>query len=357
LIVDLQVSAGEINNATGATNVLIIAMEKVGDIIGILVNLFKGFAGVVKAVFNVVFAGIVDGFNQILKYYESTINFAIKGLNRLRKEQIEPLKFSLDVSTRDIADVALQQAQKNINDAVEGFKDGFDGTVELFSPKQPQITKTVSENLREISKDYRSIAEKITEVDNKQKTSNETLKQTDEQFKDLKENVNNFGKTAGDAFGQIVTGAKSAREAIVDLLRSTASNVASGAFQNLIGVLFKSGSKSSSGGSFLNGITSRIGSLFGSNSGSDMVLGGAGGIDNNILSLNGTPIGATSRGETLSIRPAGGSGGGSGINVYQTINVSTGVQETVQAELVAFLPVMERTIKAGIAQDRQRGIA
>lgn len=172
-------------------------------------------------------------------------------------------------------------------------------------------------------------------------------------FSKLRDSAQEFADTAGDAFGEIITGASSAKDAISNLLRSTASNLASEGFSGLVGGLLNGfGGK---GGGILGG----IGSLFGFNSGGDMMLGGNGGIDNNVLSLNGSPIANTSRGETMAIRPAGvgGNSGGGGVVVNQTINVSTGVSETVQAELVAFLPVIEQTVKAGVAADKQRGIS
>jgi hypothetical protein len=48
------------------------------------------------------------------------------------------------------------------------------------------------------------------------------------------------------------------------------------------------------------------------------------------------------------------SGGGS-VVVNQTLNVSTGVQDTVRAELVNFLPVVQAQTVAAVAQAKQRG--
>ena len=163
-------------------------------------------------------------------------------------------------------------------------------------------------------------------------------------------------------------------------MRSTASQIASTGFSNLFSSLLTGGSSGGGSSGIFGAIASGIGGLFGGGggaaaatargaanpalfgpgfaSGGDMVLGGLGGTDQNQLSLNGDPIARVGRGESLSIRPAGvSSGGGGAVNVYQTINVSTGVSETVQAELVAFLPVIEKTVKAGVAADQQRGIS
>ena len=93
-------------------------------------------------------------------------------------------------------------------------------------------------------------------------------------------------------------------------------------------------------------------------SGGSMILGGNSGIDQNQLSLNGRPIARVGRGETLSVSPAGKSGGGGGqpIIINQTLNVSTGVAESVAAEFATFMPVVEERIKSGVQEAQARGI-
>ena len=48
-------------------------------------------------------------------------------------------------------------------------------------------------------------------------------------------------------------------------------------------------------------------------------------------------------------------GGGSGVVVNQNINVSTGVSQTVRAELVNFLPVIQNSTMTAIAQAKTKG--
>lgn len=223
-----------------------------------------------------------------------------------------------------------------------------------------------------------SINRALKNVNGELETTTEQVPEVKDQFAELRKGVDDFANSAGEAFGQIVTGATSAKEAISNLLKTTAQNLASEGFSSLTDTLMGSifgGGKGSGGGGLssivqgewkgigsifgggFGGIGSSIGSLFGFNSGGDMVLGGNAGVDNNVLSLNGSPIAKTGRGETMSIRPAGVSGSSSsGVVVNQTINISTGVQETVQAEIASLLPMIEQSTKAAIAEDRQRGI-
>lgn len=85
-----------------------------------------------------------------------------------------------------------------------------------------------------------------------------------------------------------------------------------------------------------------------------MVIGGNAGIDQNTLSLNGAPIANVGRGEVLSVSPNSGGNGG-GVIVNQTINVSTGVVDTVRAEMVAMLPEFQQRTIAAVTDANQRG--
>ena len=48
-------------------------------------------------------------------------------------------------------------------------------------------------------------------------------------------------------------------------------------------------------------------------------------------------------------------GGGSGVTINQTINVSTGVQQTVRAEIATLMPQIANAAKGAVADARQRG--
>ena len=52
---------------------------------------------------------------------------------------------------------------------------------------------------------------------------------------------------------------------------------------------------------------------------------------------------------------AAGVGGGAGVTVNQTINVTTGVQQTVRSEIVNLMPQIANATKAAVADSRLRG--
>jgi phage-related minor tail protein len=77
---------------------------------------------------------------------------------------------------------------------------------------------------------------------------------------------------------------------------------------------------------------------------------------------NGQPYMVGERGPEMfvpnqsgSIVPNGSLGGGGGVTVNQTINVSTGVQQTVRAEIATLMPQIANAAKGAVADARQRG--
>lgn len=87
-------------------------------------------------------------------------------------------------------------------------------------------------------------------------------------------------------------------------------------------------------------------------SGGSFQVRGRSGIDRNTLSLNGQPISNVAKGETIAVGRAGG-GGETVIN--QNINVSTGVQQTVRAEIMRMLPVINQASVGAVQEARMRG--
>ncbi len=118
------------------------------------------------------------------------------------------------------------------------------------------------------------------------------------------------------------------------------------------------GSQGSISRLFQTGSSSFIGPLPAFADGGSMVIGGNSGVDQNLLSLNNQPIAKVGRGETLDITPAGGSrnGGGQNIVINQSINISTGVQQTVRAELQQLMPAIKQQAVQGVQEANMRGM-
>lgn len=245
------------------------------------------------------------------------------------------------------------------------------------STEQETLLRKIKEleKLRGFAKtdeEVRAVDRALASANEKLKTASTELPDVDDQMSRLVRQTDRFAESAADAFGDFIIGAKSAREALSDLLGDMAKMVlqegvtgplsdalrgairgkgGSGGLLSGIGSLFSGGGGAAGSAGFL----SSLGSAFGFASGGSMILGGRGGVDQNLLSLNNQPIANVGRGEVLSISPDQ-KGGRAGIVVNQTINVSTGVQQTVRAEMVAMLPEFQQRTIAAVNEANQRGI-
>lgn len=231
-------------------------------------------------------------------------------------------------------------------------------------------TSTEQETLTDRIKDLNELrafaetAEEIEAIDRALAVANEQLLTASnvipglqDTFTSLKENVDGFADSAGDAFGEVVTGSKSAKDALSDLLKSFASQLAGDAFSSglksiLGGVL--GGAGGSSGGGF--------GSLLGSIGSS--IFGGfraeGGGVDTGktyVVGEKGPEL--FTPGQSGFITPNHALTGGESkppVIVNQTIQISTGVVETVRTEVIAMLPEIQKSTEAGVKDAELRGI-
>jgi hypothetical protein len=203
------------------------------------------------------------------------------------------------------------------------------------------------------------------EIKNTDDSSNELL----DTLKGIAAETDRFSNSAADAFGAFITGATDAKSAVRSIIQDLASLMSRQLITKPLGSAFSSIlSGVMSGGSLLGGLGQSFGSLFSSSpvgpyqipgfaKGGSMTIGGNGGIDKNLLSLNGNPMARVGRGETLSINPNNGSGSSeSGVNFTQNVNISTGVQQTVRAELQRMLPALKRESTQGVQEAQARGM-
>jgi len=109
-----------------------------------------------------------------------------------------------------------------------------------------------------------------------------------------------IGQSIGSAFKGVIDGSKSVKQALSEVLSKLADMLANQAFQSLFG-----GRGLGGGGGFLGGLFSSLGGLLGFANGGQFQVGGAGGIDSQIVAFRASPD------ETVSItKPGQDLGGG-----------------------------------------------
>lgn len=285
------------------------------------------------------------------KAYDAAVDEARKGNRKLKEETLEAIGSANGVkqTPKYIFDKAGAQAAMDASKVA--------GATPQTATEVLLGDKGTKGNVKEISK---SIGDANTE-------SNELL----DYFKDMNSETRQLNNHISDVFANFVTGSMSAKEG----LRSIAQEMISLASRSLFGgsssggiagALFGAAGSLFSGGfgSAANSLGQSIGSIFSSSpvgpyklpgfaNGGSMVIGGNAGVDKNLLSLNNKPIARVGRGETLSVNP--NSTGQEPIVVNQTINLSTGVQQTVRAEVMRMLPQIQQVTTSGVEDARMRG--
>lgn len=285
LVLQLQSSVSEMDELTGGTKILIEGIGIAGDVLEALVGLLQGFGNSLKAFFTLVIAGILDAFNQATRALEGTINLAIKGINLIKKEDIDLVSISSNIDRSSLAQTALQEARSEIQAAGQGFERAFESVSSIFT-RQESVRRERVET-RELSKNYAEIAENIKSADKETKeTEKSTEKLADTVDKKLGGSVNDltieierdFARAFKDAF----TASENGFDRFIDGMKATFQNfIAEVAFQaskpialNILGVatggavagasspaLAALGGGASGGGGGLGGLLSGVGNL------------------------------------------------------------------------------------------------
>ena len=173
------------------------------------------------------------------------------------------------------------------------------------------------------------------------------------QTEELTRAFESFGRKSADAIADFVVDGKGN---FSDLIKSMIKDMISfSIYQNLMKPLFGGG-----GTNFLSSIFS-----FGGGSGRTTIAGNAlGGLRASGGSVaSGSPYVVGENGPELFVPNRSGSivpdtsmsGNGGGVIVNQTINVSTGVQQTVRAEIQSLLPQISNAAKAAVIDAKRRG--
>lgn len=89
------------------------------------------------------------------------------------------------------------------------------------------------------------------------------------------------------------------------------------------------------GGGLFGGLFGGLGGLFGFNEGGSFQVGGRGGIDNNVLSLNGAPVARVSKGEAVNVTPRGESEGRKVVINFSVTTPTGEIPQQTQEQLAA----------------------
>lgn len=201
---------------------------------------------------------------------------------------------------------------------------------------------------------------KIVEAIRRQLEEQQQLSIELERQQEVQQNVRDFAR---DAFDTFIDGARRGKLSFKDLADSMLSNLARMASNQLFNQLFGGGS-TQGGGLFASLFGLGGGNVFGGAgpaniipgmaTGGSLTVGGAPGVDRNVLSLNGENVARVSRGENVNVTPSGQmAGGGIVINQSQTNNFGETDSNDIPAFEARLAAVKEQTKRETLAAVRQ----
>tara|TARA_Y100000310_G_C20664895_1_gene806925 strand:- start:298 stop:2172 length:1875 start_codon:yes stop_codon:yes gene_type:complete len=248
---------------------------------------------------------MTHGFNEHIKTWQKH--------NKEVKDSISLLK------TMGITIISTQAALTTYHtglDALNNLQEKTNMSTEVYNVHRKKLLKTLEKNL--------AMTDKQTESLDKE---NETLKQ-----------AIRFGEEMG------VTFTSAFEDAVVS--GSKFSDVLKGIYKDILRITLRYTITEPMGKAFSSFVSSAAGSLFGGSR------------------AEGGPVSAGrsyvvgERGPELFTPTSGGSitpSGGGGANIVQNINVTTGVQQTVRAEIIQLMPMIRKASVEAVLEERSRG--
>ena len=249
----------------------------------------------------------IDAFRNFVNVFIDGYNFLAEKLPFLEKIQNATFGTGMANNLRTIADNYNQVGQ-----AVGGTGDAIENTTEGFKRQESALQKAIQS-----FKDYADAAKEVEA--------------------NMAKAAMNGVKRLEDSLLDVISGAKSAKEAFKDMARSIISDLIrimiqrsiTGPLANALGGFFSPTGAKAIGGPVQRGAPYLVGER-----GPEMFLPAA----------SGAIV------PTKDLAAAG-----AGVTINQTINVSTGVQQTVRAEISSMLPQIAEMSKSAVMDARRRG--
>lgn len=357
LVNTLQNGSAEVEKLQGKFNDLTLtltdeqakAVEEANDLFDTLGRTFSSFGQQITAFVLPPLANfaklltqkIVLGFAFAIDAARNFVNFFIDAFNKIGETitalpQIDNVIFGKELSTNlrmianqfDYVEDATGEVKNSIDDltiANEGLAKGF---------------RAVEFEVASVGVTYDEIGNKITNLGERSKTAFEKYIEAANDLKSATEKMalDGLGRLE-DSFAGVVTGTMSAKEAFRGMANSILSDLARIAARKALGSIM--------GG--MGGGGNPLGALFGGfrANGGSVTAGKA-----YVVGERGAEMFVPNQSGT--IVPNNAMGGG-GVTVHQTINLSTGVAQTVRTEVMNMLPQIQQASISGVLDAKRRG--
>lgn len=303
---------------------------------------------------------------------------AAKGFGTIAGVAVKSVTFALEVLNEMVDMVAENfiEAQMNINKVLSAVT--FGETSKRFK-QEAEIMKEAMDNVRKpnISFSNSSSTNKDTinkpfiSTTNGAKEASDAAKDLKDRLADIQKAQEDLGNSAADAFSEFTKSIGSGENAL-ESLRKTALNVLNDIVDNMWKLTFGGTTSGGLGGTIASGLFSMLG-INGAGTYAGPASGppppkpfAKGGVVNraSVFPIGGNLGQMGEKGpEAIMplVRGAGGklgvaASGGDGKNITQNINISTGVQQTVRAEIMRSMPAIAKAAVSAVQDSTNRGI-
>lgn len=294
----------------------------------------------------------IEKQNRILRQQELSTNKSTKVIQRA-KDEIEDQKTIIQLANAQIE--ILKKKVDGVTDSFEKQEASLEKQIETFGKsaheirvygieadlaakkiKDGEAQKLIAQSRTLDSLEKNAERQKQLEAERK-KAQKDAAKEANDLLKEQERTAQRFADTIGDGFVKAISGAMSFKDAM--------KNVAKSVVDDLIKMIVQ------------KQITDRVFGLIMNTigAGTTQPATTASSLSNNSVSnLTGKPFGSSVEPFRMSSasKPSLSMNGGT---VNQTINVTTGVQQTVRAEIQNLMPQIQEATKAAVADSRARG--
>tara|TARA_S200002703_G_scaffold102940_1_gene89201 strand:+ start:579 stop:2396 length:1818 start_codon:yes stop_codon:yes gene_type:complete len=294
------------------------------------------------------------GGDQSAEQLQNAIDKIDERLTNLRKNNEGKMGPLAEYGKADINNLELQR--KKLVELQEAAKKS--GRIQLIDDVsfQDLIDKleTAIPKIKGVTDSVNDLADDTTEkIPTAFETFMANLQRTRELAGDLQPQLEKLADQAITGLGRSFTAAITGAQKFSDAIKSMAKSVIDSLIQMLIQKYIVDAAFGAISGAFSGGTTTSTG---GGGGGSGLPAFANGGV-----ATGGRPAIVGERGPELFIPSTTGRVvpndqlGGGGVVVNQTINVTTGVQQTVRAEIANLLPQISNAAKSAVADARMRG--
>lgn len=252
-------------------------------------------------------------------------------------------------------EIAVISAKENLTTEADNMRRLLDARLKgVKSYQEMQRVISAENEVRQLGLDLLSTeGQLVYRLAYDYETYQATLEKASEAMQSMEDFGKQMGETLGNAFSDMITGAKSFRDVMVNVLNDIANQILRMAVTEPLAKGL---------GSFFGKLGGRIaGSIFGGGAGANGGLGPIYSATPVPAFADGgmPPVGVPSivgeRGPELFVPKTAGTiipnhalGGGPTINVYQTYQISTGVVPTVRAEIARMMPEISKRIQQDV---------